>query len=241
MCASVSGNDKGFTLVEMLFAVFTGALLMGAIYIATQAGLRSASSMEKKVSAQQDVGAALGLMAMEIGMASYNPTFTLAPSFWVDPTCANSSTQAYKGIQEATANSITVEMDLDESTQIADGNNEVIRYNYDMTNQYITRETNCGGNQPFLGDTNARAATGVPKGVNVTNNNLGLPVFRYFDAAGTEITIGAGSTQLPARIPDIRRVDITIAVETEKPNEISYQKSNMIYSTSIIPRNHAIN
>ena len=235
---TLTGNNRGFTLVEMMFAVFSGMLLMAAILVSVQSGLRSSTSMERKVSAQQDAGAALDLMALEIGMASYNPTFTADASFWTDNACANSSTQNYRGIQEATANSITVEMDLDASTLIADGNNEVIRYVYDTTNQYITRATNCGTNQPFLGDT---TASGRPKGVNVTNAALGLPVFRYYDGSGAEITIGAGANQLPASIPNIRRIDITIAAETDKVNEITHQKGNIIYSTSVIPRNHAIN
>jgi len=239
---TLTGNNRGFTLVEMMFAVFSGLLLMAAILVAVQSGLRSSTSMERKVSAQQDVGAAVDLMVLEIGMASYNPTFSTNANFWTDNTCANSTTQNYRGIQEATANSITVEMDLDASTQIADGNNEVIRYVYDTTNQYITRTTNCtSGAQPFLGETNANAALGRPKGVNVTNAALGLSVFRYYDGAGAEITIGAGSNQLPASIPNIRRIDITIAAETEKVNDVTHQKGNMIYSTSVIPRNHAIN
>jgi len=45
--------------------------------------------------------------------------------------------------------------------------NEIIRYNYDMANQRITRETNCGGAQPFLGDT---VASGNPRTVLVVND-----------------------------------------------------------------------
>ena len=56
--------------------------------------------------------------------------------------------------------------------------NEVIRYAYDPTNQYITRQVNCGTALPFLGATTANATTQT---VLVVNNAAGIPVFRYYD------------------------------------------------------------
>jgi hypothetical protein len=174
---------------------------------------------------------------MEIGMASYNPTG--AVNIWVNPAGACNATggaiQAYRGIQVATTNAIVAEMDIggaagpDGDGMLGDAN-EVIRYTYDTVNQYITREVMCGGNQPFLGDVPANV-----RAVRVINNTLGIPVFRYFNGAGTEITGG-----LPAQIPNIRRIDIVLAVETENVDPNTGQPRRMIYSTSVIPRNHAI-
>lgn len=230
---------KGFTLIELMIAMGVTVVLMAAVYMAVNSAQRHSSAIERKVTAQQDVKPALNLMAMEIGMVSYNPT--LAANLWVNPTgaCpAASPNQSYRGIQEATTNSMVVEMDISGSST-GDGNgmlddpNEVIRYNYDTTNLYITRATNCGNGQPFLGDT---AASGHPRTVLVINNTLGLPVFRYYDGTGTEI-VSAG---LPAGIPNIRRIDITLAVETENVDPNTNQRRRLIYSTSVIPRNHAI-
>ena len=234
---------KGFTLVELIIAMGVTVVLMAAVYMAVNAAQRHSSAIERKVTAQQDVKPALNLMAMEIGMASYNPT--LADNLWVNPpggtgTCGSTVgvNQTYHGIQEATANSIAVEMDISgPSGSPSDGAlgdpNETIRYNYDTVNQYITRATNCGSGQPFLGDT---AASGRPRTVLVINDTLGLPVFRYYDGTGTEI-VSAG---LPAGIPNVRRIDITLAVETEFKDPNSNQRRRLIYSTSVIPRNHAI-
>ena len=83
---------------------------------------------------------------------------------------------------------------------------------------------------PFLGDR-----PGDPRAVRVINT-AAVPVFRYFDAQGTEIT-AAG---LPAGIPNIARIDITLWVETEDVDPNSDQRRRMIYSTSVIPRNHVI-
>ncbi|MEI7671070.1 MAG: prepilin-type N-terminal cleavage/methylation domain-containing protein [Deltaproteobacteria bacterium] len=236
-------NIKGFTLVELLVAMGVTMVLMGAVYMAVNATQRNSSAIERKVAAQQDIKPVLDLMAMEIGMASYNPT--AAANLWVNPTgacTANSPNPGYRGIQEATTNSIVVEMDISGSaTGDGDGslgppdNNEVIRYSYNTVYQYITRETNCGGGQPFLGDIPTRT-----RAVRVINNTAGtgnapIPVFRYYDGTGADI----GAT-LPAAIPDIRRIDITLAVETENVDPNTGLRRQLIYSTSVIPRNHAI-
>jgi type II secretory pathway pseudopilin PulG len=254
--AMIMKNTKGMTLVEVVVTAAVSMILLGAIYTAINSAQRHSMGIERKVTAQQDVRPALELMAMEIRMASFNPNFTIGN--WLVPTgsgaCSTvSSNQTYLGIQEATATSITVEMDINQNcTSYNDpicmrhysGNpnpNEVIRYNYDATNQYITRNTNCGGDQPFLGDT---VASGNPRTVRVVNDMNGngvfdagadIPVFRYYDGSGVLIP----TANLPARIPDIRRIEITLAVETEDVDPNTGQRRHLIYSTSVIPRNHA--
>jgi len=235
-------KPAGFTLVEVLISVFVGLVIIAAIYAAVVSGQHSTGNIERKVVAGQDARAALELMAIEIQMASYNPNYV--PNIWRAPAnCAASTTPQYRGIQAATASSITVEADirgLDSSGNCvndSDGNigscpNEIITYTYNTVNQYITRSTNCGGNQSFLGDT---VASGRPRTVRVINT-AAVPVFRYFDAKGVEIA-AAG---LPAGIPNIARIDITLWVETEEIDVNSGQRRRMIYSTSVIPRNHVI-
>lgn len=232
-------NEKGFTLVEILVAMGLSTLMLMAIYLAVNSAQRSSTGIESKVVAQQDARGALDLMAMEIRMASFNPN--LAPNIWVNPaTCTGASaSQSYRGIPAATASSITVEMDLNENSVIGGtGNpNEIISYNYDAVNNYITRATNCGQPQPFLGDI---AADSNQKTVLVVNNAAGVPLFRYYDGAytaggvGTEIPVGS----LPGRIPDIRRIEITLVVDTANNDPNTGVPRRIVYSTSVIPRNH---
>ncbi|MCG6533412.1 MAG: prepilin-type N-terminal cleavage/methylation domain-containing protein [Syntrophales bacterium LBB04] len=237
----------GFTLVELMIAMGITMGLLAAVWMAVNSAQRHSSAIERKVTAQQDVKPALDLMAMEIGMASYNPQFKAAEdNLWVNPTgsCTAAATnQSYRGIQEATANSIVVEMDIGgaangEGDGMLGDDNEVIRYNYDTANQYITRAVNCGTADPFLG---ARATSNTPRTVRVINNTAGtgntaIPVFRYYDCTGTEIA----ATGLPAGIPNICRIEVVLAVETEDIDPNTGQTRKLIYSTSIIPRNHAI-
>ncbi len=224
-------NHRGFTLVELLFAVATGIIVIGAAYVAMISGQRSSVSIEEKVVAQQDLRGGLEIMALEIAMASFNPNFVTG--IWREPAgCNNPSVnQAYKGIQAAGANTITVEMDIQESSAIGDNANEVITYIYDPApDQRIRRSTNCGPAQPFLGNT-----PGNPRSVRVINDTLNIPVFRYFDGLGAEIP----AASLPVRIPDIRRIEIALAVETEDVVPNTQVRRRMIYSSSVIPRNHA--
>jgi prepilin-type N-terminal cleavage/methylation domain-containing protein len=256
-------DERGFTLIELLVAMSVTVVLMAAVYMAVNSAQRHSSAIERKVTAQQDVKPALNLMAMEIGMASYNPN-GITGGLWLNPIdCSAPTDQNYinKGIQEATADSITVEMDITnapnssgECTATA-GNgslgdcSEIIRYEYlsGTTDLRITRETircasgtrTTGGDQPFLGDT---AASGHPRTVRVINNtggtgNTAIPVFRYYDGTGTEI-FPTTADQTP--IPNIRRIDITLAAETEHVDPNTNQRRRLIYSTSVIPRNHAI-
>jgi len=236
-------DRKGVTLVELLVGMAVGMLLLGSIYMAVNVAQRSTSGIERKVTAQQDLKPALDLMAMEIGMAGYNPNYTTG-NWALATTCSGAGTQANKGIQQATATAINVQMDINASctsdgapTCITGDANEIITYSYDATNLYITRETNCGGAQPFLGDT---AASGNPRTVRVINNTAGtggtaIPVFRYYDGAGTEI-----AAPVTGNIPNIRRIEITLAVETEDRDPNTQERRKLIYSTSVIPRNHVI-
>ena len=244
-------REKGFTLVEVLLALFVCLLLLATVYFAVTAGQRSSRGVEIKVAAQQDVRAILETMALEIAMASYNPTFQ--PAFWRNPGDCNTlapdptwpaPNQDSRGIQLATPNSLSVQMDLDGNSRIfqtgsTEDLNEIITYDYDMANRRITRQVNCGDVDSFLGDL---AAT--PKSVRVVNdvNENGvfdqaadIPVFRYFDVTGVEIP----PANLPRDIYLIRRIDINLSVGTEDIDPATRARSRMNYTSSVVPRNHA--
>jgi type II secretory pathway component PulJ len=227
-------RQNGFTLAEVIVSIAVGMVVILAIYAAVSTGQRSTVNIERKVVAHQDARAALELMSLEIQMASFNSTY--AEGLWRDPgTCtAASGNQDYRGIQAASAASLTVQSDINENGLIGGTGNpsEIITYAYDAANQFITRNTNCGGNMPFLGDT---PASGRPRAVRVINTDA-LPVFRYYNAQGTEITAGG----LPAGIPNIARIDILLWVETEDVDVNTNQRRRMIYATNVIPRNHVI-
>ena len=107
-------------------------------------------------------------------------------------------------------------MDLNGNGSLADSN-EIISYSY--AGNRITRRTGCeGGAQTLIGGTNVQVI-----------NNVDTPVFQYFD----------GNNNVTARIPDIRRINITLVVRAIAP-DMKGQTRTMVYSTSVIPRNHVI-
>jgi prepilin-type N-terminal cleavage/methylation domain-containing protein len=238
-------QQKGFTLVEILISIVVGMVILLAVYAAVVTGQRSTSGIERKVIAGQDARAALELMSIEIQMASFNPNPTIAGGGWRDPTPGSScgsaaATAANMGIQAASATSISVEADINENGVIFDPSdtnpNEIITYAFDEANQRITRQTNCGQALSFLGDTEA---SGRPRVVRVINStpppgSVAVPVFRYFNGQGTELT------SFPGDIPNIARIEITLWVETEDVDPNTQQRRRFIYSTSVIPRNHVI-
>jgi Tfp pilus assembly protein PilW len=236
-------RKKGFTLVEILLALFICMLLLATVYFAVTTGQKSSRGVEIKVAAQQDVRAILETMALEIEMASYNPTFQ--PSFWRNPgdCTALATNQANRGIQLATPTSLSVQMDLDGNSQIFQVGstadlNEIITYDYDMDNQRITRQVNCADVASFLGDL-AGSVRSV-RVVNDVNQNKGydeavdIPVFRYFDVNGTEIP----AANLSANISLIRRIEINLSVETDEIDPSTRTRRRMNYTTSVVPRNH---
>ncbi len=225
-------SSKGYTLVEVTVATGVSMILLLAVYGVVNFAQRSTSGIERKVAAQQDVKPALDLMTTEIGMASYNPHYNA--NIWrAAGDCSGNGILAYRGIQEATAHSITVQMDINGNNSVAD-DNEIIRYNYDHDGQdrYMTRSTSCGNGQPFLGESSANK---VPRSVRVINEEMGLPVFRYYNGSDGRIDPEAN----PSVITDIRRIQITLAVETDQIDPNTGQRRRLIYTTSVIPRNHA--
>jgi prepilin-type N-terminal cleavage/methylation domain-containing protein len=229
-------RNGGFTLVEILLAVAIGLVLLGAIWTAVSMGQRSSVGIERKVTTGQDARMALEVMATEIRMASFNPLAT--DLLWVNPVdCAMTANRQWRGIQEATAASITIEMDLDPDGQCGNSENEIIRYAYDEPSGRMTRETircdsgvrTSSGGQPFLGPilSNPTART-----LRVINGNV--PVFRYYDGKGAEVV------SLPAKIQQIRLIEMVLLVESAEVDPGTGQPRRMAYSTSVMPRNHGI-
>ncbi len=221
-------DRKGFSLIELLIAMTVGLIVLGAIYAAVIASQRSTVQLEKKVTSHQDVRGAIEVMALEIRMASYNPN--CKSGMWLDTSCNTSLSQSSKGIQQATPTAITVEMDINGSEVIGDDSNEMITYNYDSANQYLTRASRCQSPVPFLGNS---LASGLPRTVRLANA-ADQPVFKYYDGNGNIIA------NPEANIPNIRRVEITLIVETDEIMPDTGQRRRTVYTTSVIPRNHAI-
>jgi prepilin-type N-terminal cleavage/methylation domain-containing protein len=234
-------NNRGFTLPEVLVAMVVGMIILTAIYAAVISGQRSSGAIQRKVTTFQDARAALELMAAEIQMASYNPNLT--PGIWRAANACTSASgqQNNRGIQAADPNFITIEMDIDGTGALMDHADEIITYTYlGGANLSITRQSNCLAAQPFLGGALADGSitTRVMNDIN-TNGSFDagdIPVFRYFNGSGAEIL----PASLPTHISDIARIEIVLVVETQDIDPDTHQRRRMIYSNSVMPRNHVL-
>ena len=219
-------NSKGFTLVEIIVALFVGAVIMTAIYGLMTIAQKNSVNLDRKVVTQQDTRAVLDLMATEIRMASYNPMYS-SDTWSTIPTCSamglSSPTTSYKGIQVATANQIVIAMDLNGNGSIGNvtNDNEYVMYSYDSSTGILYRNVSCGGNEVLLGGSTSSS--------NVINGST-VSMFQYFDANGATTTT----------IANIRRILITIMTETAEIDVNTRQTKKMVYSTSVIVRNHAL-
>ncbi|HDQ03953.1 MAG TPA: prepilin-type N-terminal cleavage/methylation domain-containing protein [Deltaproteobacteria bacterium] len=260
-------KKNGFTLLELIIAIAVGAILMTAIYGAMIMAQRTTAGLGKKVITQQDTRAVLDFMAAEIRMASFNPSMTEAT--WTHTETLNNlncgqvtvvtgaiaASAAKRGILYADANNIYIAMDLSADGVIGKycsctdpndcvavpapacandgGTNEYIFYSYSASSaaagasrDQITRNVSCSGNAALLG--------GSAPGTVVINQQLGIDVFEYFDKDGNQIT------NPNANIPNIRRVRITIAAETDEIDINTGVSKKMINSTDVLVRNHAV-
>lgn len=223
--------NKGFTLVELLIALFVGALMMTAVYGIVNMAQKSSSGIERRVISQKDVRGALDLMALELRMASYNPQPELT-SIWANARCTGTAVLQNKGIQDASSTSITIAMDADDSgaiekdaTNLAHPN-EIITYTH--SGNTITRAVNCAAPpaEPFIGGTIVR----------IVNDPNTVPVFRYYNFNNNRI-----NPITSADIPNIRAIEITLVAETEHNDPMTKAKRRIVYSTRVIPRNHGAN
>jgi len=234
-------KKNGFSLVELIIAMAVGLFIMTAIYAIINLAQRSSVSVGRKVVTQQDARAVLDLMAMEIRMASFNPT--MSTTIWSTiPTAACASmgsvtpVKAKKGIQTATASTILIAMDLSNPTVypavIGDAANEYIEYSYNGADT-ITRNVSCSGDTPILG--------GAGSATKVNNNSAGVNLLTYFDGNGTDITASVtnGNTSTTNGIPAIRRIRITIVANTESSDSLTNKPRIMTYTTDILVKNHA--
>lgn len=69
----LSGNDRAFTLVEVLVALAVAAILIMATLTITHMSIRTYGDQERVSDAQQGARAALDLMVRDIRMAGYDP------------------------------------------------------------------------------------------------------------------------------------------------------------------------
>ena len=119
-------KNRGFTLIELLVAMALGLVVLGAVLKVFVSQNRTNAAQQEVAYAQQNVRAAMDLMAREIRSAGYDP-----------------EDNGFEGIKTATSNSIRILSNLsgDDESGDPDDPNEDVTYTVNGSNQ-LTRSGN---------------------------------------------------------------------------------------------------
>jgi type IV pilus assembly protein PilW len=173
------GNERGFTLTELLVACAMISVVMAGLFSILQTGQQSYLTGSNQVEAQQALRLAMMRVTSEIREAGYCPT-------------CGSGTPPFSAITGPTAGSapsasgFTLQSDWDGSAAISSGTVTQVVMNSSGTTSNVTR-----GEQviySFSGGTLTRREMGVDGSpVNVVTN-LSTLSFTYLDADGVAFT-----------------------------------------------------
>lgn len=143
---SVSAADsRGFTLVELMVAMVMAVIIIGATVGMVKNSSRIYRTQERVAEAQQDVRAALDLMAHDIRMAGYDPM--------------RDTLGSVAGVVTATATTFRFTMDLNASGGIDAGVWEDITYDFDAANNRLRLLTDGANAQTLIENVTAMTFT----------------------------------------------------------------------------------
>ncbi len=142
-------EHNGFTLIELVLAVFMLTITMAAFYSVFRMQTRSLKGQENRLEAQQTARAALDFMVREIRNARYNP------SDENDGDSCGDGAAGRPGIVEATDKIIHFSYDWTGDGDCNDANENI---KYRITGANITRQV-FGNDEEDLTDDNAAGLT----------------------------------------------------------------------------------
>ena len=190
----MDGNDRGFSLIELLIAMAVGLIVLAAVSALFSIQSKHLADSEIIAELHQNTRIAIEMMVREINMAGYNqrrdnPTATKIPR------CTNAivtaGTPPCVGITNAGASAISFSTDIDGDGDItADSTNPNENIVYDL---YTTDGV----------QTLGRTSNGVK---NPVVNDVESLSFLYYDESGN-ITAEKG---------DVRKVKIIIRVRSSR-------------------------
>ncbi len=181
-------DERGFSLIEMMIAIG----IMAVIYLAvTQILVRvhlSHATMASTMSLRQEARVLLMRMGDEVRGAGHGIVGSL------------------EGISQASATELTIALDLDRGSSdrpctLEVGDDGVEQVTYRVATGRIERRVQC-----WVSGVWVQEIPYTPVAQNVTAAS-----FRYFDAAGAEITAGGGSLA-EAQRDQVRSIRVSVAL-----------------------------
>lgn len=150
-------QNRGFTMIELMVAFFIGVFVTGMVITVMDLSVRNYRTQERVSDIQQDVRAAMEIIARDVRMAGFNPRRGSGAT-----------------IVEAGKNLLSFQLDSDMDNAVtidsseSPSSREFISYSFDEQDREISCKVNEGNNQPLIS--------------NVSNLQ-----FTYFDENGDEL------------------------------------------------------
>lgn len=200
-------NAQGFTLVELMITLAISGIIVAAIYAAYISQQRTYLAQEQVAEMQQNIRAAVDLMAREIRSAGYDPTG-----------------KAGAVITTASAGQISFSQDINGDGDTAD-TGEIIDFGFSAAPGYDVDRNG-------IPDT---ATNGIPNALSLGMQTGGAggyqPIADQIQAIEFYYTMADGTATLaPASLVDIRTVQISILARAGLPDRDF--TNSMTYTTA---------
>ena len=179
-------TEEGFTLIEFLVSILLTSIIMAAIYSVYRLQTHTVKAQESRLEAQEYARAVLDLMVREIRNAGYKP---VTVGTLLHPTPCDDGSNG--GVYTATATKFEFRYDIDADGDCAESD-ERITYDYDSSNNNITRAADGGAAQ------------------DLTDGNATELELKYFEQDGTELDRPVDAADLP----NIQKVLIKLTVQS---------------------------
>ena len=190
----MDANDRGFTLVELMIAMFVGLVVLAAVSAHFNIQKKHLANSELIAELHQNGRIAMDMMVREINMVGYNQR--IDPAAAPIPRCTNALITASTpcvGITNAGANTISFSSDINGNGDITAGESN--------PNENIVYDVYSSGSIPALGRTS-----------NGTKN----PMVDYVESLTFQYYDDGDPGNITAVRENIRRVKVTIRVRTAK-------------------------
>ncbi|MCP4413686.1 MAG: prepilin-type N-terminal cleavage/methylation domain-containing protein [Gammaproteobacteria bacterium] len=191
-------NDSGFTMVELLIAMFITSIVSAGIFSAYQSQQKAQRAQEQVVEMQQNLRAALYIISNEIRMAGYDPSRSIDAGIINAGNGSDSLNRLIFSYFNADAWNDGEDNNNNAAIDEPNENQQNIEYYlYDSTNDSDTTVDD-------LGRRNGSRLDAIA-------GNIQNLQFAYLDTTGTVMPLPIAATNLP----DIRSIQITITAIPE--------------------------
>ncbi len=216
--AETARDDRGYTLVEMMISMLLMTILLGSLYTVLFQSQATFEAQQDAMALRQQARVAINQLSTELRMAGYDIG------------------NVPEAIPDARANRVVFIADIDNGSNLlpcgAAAETAVNGGAERITNRLLTgdllRSVDCWDGATWTTEYTDQI---------VARNLVGSdPIFRYFDANGTEMDPGGGALTAAQRAA-LRMLNIALALEDPSNQVLGETSDNFAMQTRVTLRN----